>query len=60
MIGMRKESGEITSDREEILKICTDSYSAHTEKYNEIKFRHRINPRVYRRRRSGEGHYKDE
>ena len=26
IMNMRKESGEITSDREEILKICTDFY----------------------------------
>ena len=40
---MRKESGEVTSEREEILKICADFYkalctqmSAQTGKYNEI------------------------
>ena len=43
LMTMRKESGEITSDRKEILKICSDFYtsfytqnSAHAGKYNVI------------------------
>ena len=28
IMSLRKESGEITSDREEILKICTDFYKS--------------------------------
>ena len=42
-MSIRKESGEIMSDREEILRIYTDFYkslqsnSAHIRKYNEIK-----------------------
>ena len=39
MISMRKESGEITSDREEIINIYAAFYSAHTRKYNDIKSR---------------------
>ena len=41
IMSMRKESGEITTNREEIQKICANFYkypnSAHTRKYNEIK-----------------------
>ena len=41
IMSMRKESGEITADREEILKIFLQvtlyPNSAHTRKYNEIK-----------------------
>ena len=44
IMSMRKESGEITTNREEILQICANFYkvtlhpnSAHTRKYNEIK-----------------------
>ena len=49
----RKESGEIASDREEILKNMCRFYkalypnSSHTRKYNEIKSRHSRNTRVY-------------
>ena len=44
IMSMRKESGEITTNREEILKICANFYKSlytqtvpTTRKYNEIK-----------------------
>ena len=62
IMSMRKESGGITSDREDVLTICTDfslyPNSVHTGRYNEINSRHRRNTRVLRRR-SGKSRKKD-
>ena len=64
-MNMRKGSGEITSDREEIqknvcrfLQVTIYPNSAHTGRYNEIKSRRRRNTRGYRI--SGKGHKKNE